>query len=230
MLAGGTESGICELSVAAFSTARGYSRRNDEPERASRPFDVERDGFVPAEGAGIVVLEDLARALERDARIYGEVLGYAGTADTYHLIAPDPEGKAAARAMVGAIEDAGLSTDDVDYINAHATSTPLGDVAETIAIKRAFEERAYHIPISATKSMTGHLIGAAGGVEAIVSVLTMRDNVIHPTINLDHPDPECDLDYVPHVARKTEVDVVLSNSFGLGGQNACLVFGRYAGR
>jgi 3-oxoacyl-[acyl-carrier-protein] synthase II len=230
MLAGGTESGICELSVAAFCTARGYSRRNDEPERASRPFDVERDGFVPAEGAGIVVLEDLAHALERDARIYGEVLGYAGTADTYHLIAPDPEGKAAARAMVGAIEDGGLSTDDVDYINAHATSTPLGDVAETIAIKRAFGERAYHIPISATKSMTGHLIGAAGGVEAIVSVLTMRDNVIHPTINLDHPDPECDLDYVPHVARKTEVDVVLSNSFGLGGQNACLVFGRYAGR
>ncbi len=227
MLAGGTESGICELSVAAFSVARGYSRRNDEPERASRPFDVERDGFVPAEGTGIVVLEDLAHALKRDAQIYAEVLGYAGTADTYHLIAPDPQGKAAARAMVRAIEDARLSAEDVDYINAHGTSTPLGDVAETVAIKRAFGERAYHIPISATKSMTGHLIGAAGGVEAIASVLTIRDNVIHPTINLDNPDPECDLDYVPHVARKAEVDVALSNSFGLGGQNACLVIGRY---
>jgi 3-oxoacyl-[acyl-carrier-protein] synthase II len=227
MLAGGTESGICEMSIAAFSVARGYSRRNDEPERASRPFDAERDGFVPAEGAGMLILEDLEHALKRGARIYAEVLGYAGTADTYHLIAPDPEGKAAARAMVLAVQDARLSLDDVDYINAHATSTPLGDVAETYAIKRAFGKRAYDVPISATKSMTGHLIGAAGGVEAIVSVLTIRDGVIHPTINLDHPDPECDLDYVPHVARKAQVDVVLSNSFGLGGQNACLVIGRY---
>jgi 3-oxoacyl-[acyl-carrier-protein] synthase II len=227
MLAGGTESGICEMSIAAFSVARGYSRRNDEPERASRPFDAERDGFVPAEGAGMIILENLEHALRRGARIYGEVLGYAGTADTYHLIAPDPEGKAAARAMVLAIQDARLSLDDVDYINAHATSTPLGDVAETYAIKRAFGERAYEVPISATKSMTGHLIGAAGGVEAIVSVFTIRDGVIHPTINLDHPDPECDLDYVPHVSRKAQVDVVLSNSFGLGGQNACLVIGRF---
>jgi 3-oxoacyl-[acyl-carrier-protein] synthase II len=227
MVAGGTESGICELSIAAFSVARAYSRRNDEPERASRPFDVDRDGFVPAEGAGILVLEELEHALERKAPIYAEVLGYAGTADTYHLIAPDPEGKAAARAMLGAIDDAGLSVEDVDYVNAHATSTPLGDVAETVAIKKAFGDRAYGVPISATKSMTGHLVGAAGGVEAIASILSIRDGKIHPTINLDHPDPECDLDYVPHVSRQTKVDVVLSNSFGLGGQNACLVFGRF---
>ncbi len=227
MVAGGTESGICELSVIAFSVARGYSRRNDEPERASRPFDADRDGFVPAEGAGVLILEELEHALDRGARIYAEVLGYAGTSDTYHLIAPDPEGKAAARAMARAVEDAQVSLEDIDYINAHATSTMLGDVAETVAIKRAFGERAYHIPISATKSMTGHLIGAAGGVEAVACVLTIRDNVIHPTINLDNPDPECDLDYVPHVAREAQVEVVLANSFGLGGQNACLVLGRY---
>lgn len=227
MVAGGTESGICELSVAAFSVARGYSRRNDEPEKASRPFDADRDGFVPAEGAGILILEELEHAVGRGARIYAEVLGYAGTSDTYHLIAPDPEGRAAARAMIGAMEDAGLALEDIDYINAHATSTVLGDAAETVAIKRAFGELAYGIPISATKSMTGHLIGAAGGVEALVSVLSIRDNVIHPTINLDNPDPQCDLDYVPHVAREANVDIVLSNSFGLGGQNACLVLGTY---
>jgi len=227
MVAGGTESGICELNVAIFSVARAYSRRNDEPEKASRPFDADRDGFVPAEGAGTLILEELQHALRRGARIYAEVLGYAGSADTYHLIAPDPEGKAAARAMLWAIEDAQVSLERIDYINAHATSTPLGDVAETVAIKRAFGEYAYRIPISATKSMTGHLAGAAGGVEAIVSVLTIRDNIIHPTINLDNPDPQCDLDYVPHVARQAQVDTVLSNSFGLGGQNACLVLGRY---
>jgi len=227
MVAGGTESGICEMSIAAFSSARGYSRRNDEPERASRPFDVDRDGFVPAEGAGILVLEEMQHALRRSARIYAEVLGYAGTSDTYHLIAPDPEGKAAARAMLGAMADAGVSVEEIDYINAHATSTPLGDAAETVAIKRALGDLAYRVPISATKSMTGHMIGAAGGVEAVVSVLSIRDGKIHPTINLDHPDPECDLDYVPHVSREAKVDVALSNSFGLGGQNACLVFGRF---
>jgi 3-oxoacyl-[acyl-carrier-protein] synthase II len=227
MVAGGTESAICQLAIAAFSVARGYSRRNDEPERASRPFDVDRDGFVPAEGAGIVILEELGHALRRGARIYAEVLGYAGTADTYHLIAPDPEGKAAARAMLGAMADAGVSPAQIDYINAHATSTVLGDTAETASIKRAFGEQAYQVPISATKSMTGHLIGAAGGVEAIACILSMRDGLIHPTINLDNPDPECDLDYVPHVAREAQVDLVLSNSFGLGGQNACLVIGRY---
>ena len=229
MVAGGTESGICELNIAAFSSARGYSRRSDEPEKASRPFDIDRDGFVPAEGAGILVLEELTGALKRGAHIYAEVLGYAGTADNYHLIAPDPEGKAAARAMLGAVKDARLTPEDIGYINAHATSTPLGDIAETVSIKRAFGERAYEVPISATKSMTGHLAGAAGGVEAIASILAIRDNAIHPTINLDNPDPECDLDYVPHVARYTEVNVALSNSFGLGGQNACLVMGRYHG-
>jgi 3-oxoacyl-[acyl-carrier-protein] synthase II len=227
MVAGGTESAICQLAIAAFSVARGYSRRNDEPEKASRPFDVDRDGFVPAEGAGIVILEELEHALRRGARIYAEVLGYAGTADTYHLIAPDPEGKAAARAMLGAMADAGISPAEIDYINAHATSTILGDTAETASIKRAFGEQAYQVPISATKSMTGHLIGAAGGVEAIACTLSIRDGAIHPTINLDNPDPECDLDYVPHVARQAQVDVALSNSFGLGGQNACLVIGRY---
>lgn len=227
MVAGGTESAICQLAIAAFSVARGYSRRNDEPEKASRPFDVDRDGFVPAEGAGIVVLEELEHALRRGARIHAEVLGYAGTADTYHLIAPDPEGKAAARAMLGAVADAGVSLTEIDYINAHATSTILGDIAETVSIKRAFGDLAYQVPISATKSMTGHLIGAAGGVEAIACIFSIRDGVIHPTINLDNPDPECDLDYVPHVARQAQVDVVLSNSFGLGGQNACLVIGRY---
>jgi 3-oxoacyl-[acyl-carrier-protein] synthase II len=227
MVAGGTESGICELAIAAFAVAHGYSRRNDEPKKASRPFDVDRDGFVPAEGAGVLILEELEHALERGAHIRAEVLGYAGSADTYHLIAPDPEGKAAARAMTWAVEDAELSLEDIDYINAHATSTPLGDVAETVAIKRAFGDRAYRIPISATKSMTGHLIGAAGGVEAVACILTIRDNIIHPTINLDNPDPECDLDYVPHMAREARVDVALSNSFGLGGQNACLVLGRF---
>jgi 3-oxoacyl-[acyl-carrier-protein] synthase II len=227
MVAGGTESAICQLAIAAFSVARGYSRRNDEPEKASRPFDVDRDGFVPAEGAGIVILEELEHALRRGARIYAEVLGYAGTADTYHLIAPDPEGKAAARAMLGAMADAGISPAEIDYINAHATSTILGDTAETASIKRAFGEQAYQVPISATKSMTGHLIGAAGGVEAIACTLSIRDGAIHPTINLDNPDPECDLDYVPHVARQAQVDVALSNSFGLGGQNACLVIGRH---
>jgi 3-oxoacyl-[acyl-carrier-protein] synthase II len=227
MVAGGTESGICELAVAAFSVAHGYSRRNDEPEKASRPFDVERDGFVPAEGAGILILEELGHALAREARVYAELLGYAGSADTYHLIAPDPEGKAAARAMLGAVEDAQVSLENIDYINAHATSTPLGDVAETVAIKRAFGEYAHRVPISATKSMTGHLIGAAGGVEAAVCILTIRDRIIHPTINLDNPDPQCDLDYVPHEARPARVDIALSNSFGLGGQNACLVIGRY---
>lgn len=227
MVAGGTESGICELSIAAFAVPRGYSRRNDEPERASRPFDADRDGFVPAEGAGILILEELGHALQRNAHIHAEVLGYAGTADTYHLIAPDPEGNAAARAMVLAAEDAQVSLDDIDYINAHATSTVLGDVAETVGIKKAFGELAYRTPISSTKSMTGHLIGAAGGLEAIVCVLTIRDKIIHPTINLDNADPECDLDYVPHVAREAQVDIALSNSFGLGGQNACLILGRY---
>jgi len=229
MVTGGTEGGLCELALAAFSVGRAYSTRNDEPERACRPFDKDRDGFVGAEGAGILILESLEHALARGAHIYAEVLGYGASNDAYHLIAPDPEGWGAARAMRWALEDAGISPEDVDYINAHGTGTPLGDAAETAAIKRVFGDHAYRVPISSTKSMIGHLWGAAGAVEAIVCVLTIRDNIIHPTINYETPDPECDLDYVPNVARKAKVDIALCNSFGLGGQNACIVIGRFKG-
>jgi len=227
MITGGTEGGACELALAAFCVGRAYSTRNDEPERACRPFDKNRDGFVGSEGCGILILESLEHAQARGARIYAEVLGYGASNDAYHLIAPDPEGEGAARAMRWALEDAGVSPEDVDYINAHGTGTPLGDAAETLAIKKVFGEHAYRVPISSTKSMIGHLWGAAGAVEAIVCVLTIRDGIIHPTINYETPDPECDLDYVPNVARRARVDVTLSNSFGLGGQNACLVIGRY---
>jgi len=227
MVTGGTEGGLCELALAAFSVGRAYSTRNDEPERACRPFDKNRDGFVGAEGAGIMILESIEHALERGARIYAEVLGYGASNDAYHLIAPDPEGLGAARAMRWALEDAGIGPEDVDYINAHGTGTPLGDVAETVAIKKVFGDHAYRVPISSTKSMIGHLWGAAGAVEAIVCVLTIRDSIIHPTINYETPDPECDLDYVPNVAREAKVDIALSNSFGLGGQNACIVLGRF---
>lgn len=229
MVTGGTESGVCELGLAVFCVGRAYSTRNDEPERASRPFDKDRDGFVGGEGAGILILESLEHALERGARIYAEVLGYGASNDAYHLIAPDPEGAGAARAMRWALEDAGVEPSEVDYINAHGTGTPLGDVAETLAIKKVFGAHAYRVPISSTKSMIGHLMGAAGAVESIVCILTIRDQIIHPTINLDTPDPDCDLDYVPNVARKAKVDIAMCNSFGLGGQNACAVFGRYTG-
>ena len=227
VVAGGTESSSCELGLAAFCVGRAYSTKSDEPERACRPFDKNRDGFVGAEGCGILILESLEHAKARGARIYAEVLGYGASNDAYHLIAPDPEAEGAARAIRWALEDAGVSPEDVDYINAHGTGTPLGDAAETLAIKKVFGEHAYRVPISSTKSMIGHLWGAAGAVEAIVCVLTIRDGIIHPTINYETPDPECDLDYVPNVARRAKVDVALSNSFGLGGQNACLVIGRY---
>jgi len=227
MVAGGTESAICELGLAVFCANRAFSRRNDEPERACRPFDRDRDGFVGSEGCGILILESLEHALERGAHIYAEVLGYGASNDAYHLIAPDPEGRGAARTMRWALEDAGVSPGEIDYINAHGTGTPLGDVAETVAIKKVFGDYAYRVPISSTKSMIGHLMGAAGAVEAIVCALTIRDHLIHPTINYETPDPACDLDYVPNVARRTEVRIALSNSFGLGGQNACLVLGRY---
>jgi 3-oxoacyl-[acyl-carrier-protein] synthase II len=226
IVTGGTEGGVCELALAVFCVGRAYSTRNDEPERACRPFDKDRDGFVGGEGAGIVILESLEHALERGARIYAEVLGYGASNDAYHLIAPDPEGLGAARAMCWALEDAGLEPGEVDYINAHGTGTPLGDVAETKAIKKVFGDHAYRVPISSSKSMIGHLWGAAGAVESIACILTIRDNVIHPTINLETPDPDCDLDYVPNVARKAQVDIAICNSFGLGGQNACAVFGR----
>ncbi len=229
MVTGGTEGGVCELALAVFCVGRAYSTRNDEPERACRPFDKDRDGFVGGEGAGILIVESLEHALERGARIYAEVLGHGASNDAYHLIAPDPEGLGAARAMRWALEDAGVEPGEVDYINAHGTGTPLGDVSETKAIKKVFGDHAYRVPISSSKSMIGHLWGAAGAVESIVCILTIRDNVIHPTINLETPDPDCDLDYVPNVARKAQVDTAICNSFGLGGQNACAVFGRYTG-
>jgi len=227
IIAGGVEAGLCELALASFCTNRGYTQTNDPPQKASRPFDKNRDGFVGAEGAGVLILENLEHARQRGARIYAEVLGYGACNDAYHLIAPDPDGAGAARAMRWAIQNAGLQPTAVQYINAHATSTPLGDVAETKAIKSVFGDYAYKVPISATKSMLGHMMGGAGAVEAIATIFTIRDGIIHPTINYETPDPECDLDYVPNRARKATVDIALSNSFGLGGQNASVVIGRY---
>lgn len=203
---------------------RALSTRNDEPERASRPFDAERDGFVPSDGCGVLVLESLDHARARGARVYAEVLGYGVSSDAYHISAPHPEGRGAALAMRRAIADAGLKPEDIQYINAHATATPMGDPAEVIAIKSVFGSRAHKIPVNATKSMIGHLLGAAGVVEAIATIMTIHEGILHPTINYEHPDPECDLDCVPNEARATQVDVALSNSFGFGGQNACLVF------
>ena len=229
MVTGGAESSLSVLGMAGLAATRALSSHNDPPEKASRPFDRERDGFVASEGAGVLLLESLDHAERRGAKIYGEILGSGGSADAYHITAPDPEGTGAALAMQRALDDAGVGTDEVDYINAHATATPLGDAAETVAIKRVFGERAYRIPVNATKSMIGHLIGAAGAVEAIVTLLTLRDHILHPTINYENPDPECDLDCVPNQAREAGVDVALSNSFGFGGQNASIVLGRYTG-
>jgi 3-oxoacyl-[acyl-carrier-protein] synthase II len=225
MVAGGTEATITPLSVAGFASARALSRRNDDPARASRPFDRDRDGFVLGEGAGVLVLEELETARRRGARIYAEVVGYAMTADAYHITAPPEDGEGAVRCMELAIGDAGVPKEDIGYINAHATST-FADKVETQAIKRVFGDRAYRIPVSSTKSMTGHLLGAAGGVEGVFSVLAIHRGMLPPTINLEHPDPECDLDYVPGKARKASVTVSLSNSFGFGGVNACVLFKR----
>lgn len=227
VISGGTESTICELALAGICAMRAVSTRNDEPEKASRPFDAERDGFVAAEGCGILVLEDLGYALARGARIYAEVLGYGVSSDAYHVSAPDPEGKGSALAMRRAIEDAGLKPEDIQYINAHATATPIGDPAEVVAIKSVMGPHAYEIPVNATKSMLGHLLGASGAVEAIATIKTILEGVLHPTINLETPDPECDLDHVPNVAREARIDIALNNSFGFGGQNACLVLSRY---
>lgn len=227
MIAGGAEAGIIPVMFAGLDAERVMSTRNDAPQKASRPFDKNRDGFVTSEGAGIVVLEELESALNRGARIYAEVIGYGFNCDAYHITAPDPAGLGAANCMRMALKDAGISPDKVDYIKAHGTSTPLGDISETLAIKAVFNEHAPRIPVSSNKSMVGHLWGAAGAVEAIFSVLTIVHGIIPPTINYETPDPQCDLDYVPNEARKAEVKVVLSNSFGFGGTNGTLIFRRF---
>jgi 3-oxoacyl-[acyl-carrier-protein] synthase II len=227
MIAGGSEAGISEIGIASFSVLRALSQRNDEPERASRPFEADRDGLVPAEGAGVVVLESLEAARRRRAPIIAEIIGYGVSSDAYHVVQPQPEGVQVAKALRRALDDAGIGPEDVDYINAHATSTVLGDAAETRAIKQVFGERAYRIPISATKSMIGHSFGAAGGIGAVITLLTIRDRRIHPTINYERPDPDNDLDYVPNEAREAPVDVALANAFAFGGHNSVLVFSRY---
>jgi 3-oxoacyl-[acyl-carrier-protein] synthase II len=227
MICGGVEGLIHRFGIAGFSAMRALSTRNDEPERASRPFDKLRDGFILSEGAGLVVLESLDHALGRGARIYAEVLGGASSADAYHVAAPDPKGAGAVRAMKRALRDAGVDITTVSYINAHGTSTPLNDFTETLAIKTVFGEQAYNVPISSTKSMIGHSMGGAGALEAIACVKTIETGTIHPTVNYEFPDPECDLDYVPNTPRQADVRVVLSNSFGLGGNNACLVLAKY---
>ncbi|MEW6614982.1 MAG: beta-ketoacyl-ACP synthase II [Thermodesulfobacteriota bacterium] len=229
MITGGTEATITPLNIGGFNAMKAISTHNDEPEKASRPFDNNRDGFVPAEGAGTIILEELELALKRGANIYGEIIGYGLTSDAFHITAPDPQGGGAARCMKMALLDANIPPNKVDYINAHGTSTPLNDTIETIAIKTVFNEYSKKIPVSSTKSMTGHLLGAAGGVEAIFTILTIRDGIIPPTINYETPDPDCDLDYVPNIARKADVKIAISNSFGFGGTNATLVFKKYNG-
>jgi 3-oxoacyl-[acyl-carrier-protein] synthase II len=226
VITGGAESAITPLGVGGFAAMKALSTRNDQPERASRPFDRDRDGFVIAEGSGVLILEERERALERGAKIYAEVVGYAANGDAHHMTAPAPEGEGAARCMRLALKDAGLVPSEVDYINAHGTSTEYNDANETMAIKKVFGEQATKVAVSSTKSMTGHLLGAAGAVEGVFSALTLHHGVIPPTINYDHPDPECDLDYVPNQARKADVKIVLSNSFGFGGTNACVIMRR----
>jgi 3-oxoacyl-[acyl-carrier-protein] synthase II len=226
MVTGGTEAPLTEMSFAGFSANKALST-NLDPNSASRPFDKDRDGFVMGEGAGIIVLEELDHALARGAKIYAEIIGYAATGDAYHITAPAPNGEGGARAMKQAVEGSGLTVTDIDYINAHGTSTPYNDKFETLAIKEVFGEHAYKLAISSTKSMTGHLLGAAGGVEAIFSVLAIKEGIIPPTINLKTPDPDCDLDYVPNEARKQQVNVALSNSLGFGGHNATIIFKKY---
>lgn len=224
MIAGGSESALCALGIGGFSAARALSTRNDDPGTASRPWDRDRDGFVLGEGAGVLVLEELEHARARGARIYCEFAGYGMSADAHHITAPCEDGEGAARGMINAMRDAGINPDEVDYINAHGTSTPLGDIAETIAVKRCFGDHARRLAVSSTKSSVGHLLGAAGGVEAVFSVMAITDQVAPPTINLFSQDPQCDLDYVPNTARKMKIKVAMSNSFGFGGTNGTLVF------
>jgi len=229
MIAGGAEAVITPMAVSGFAIMKALSTRNDEPEKASRPFDIDRDGFVMGEGSGIIILEELEHALKRGAKIYAELIGYGMSSDAYHITAPAPEGEGGARCMKMALNDAGVKPELIDYINAHGTATKHGDELENQAIKTVFGEHAYKLCVSSTKSMTGHLLGAAGGVEAIFTVLSIYENIVPPTINLDNPDPECDLDYVPYKARKKEVIYAMTNSFGFGGTNASLVFRKFTG-
>jgi 3-oxoacyl-[acyl-carrier-protein] synthase II len=228
MIAGGAESVVTPLAIAGFGAMRALSTRNDEPEKASRPFDLGRDGFILGEGAAVLILEERETALKRGARIYAELIGYGLTGDAYHMTAPCEDGSGARRAMQMAMRKSGRPLESVDYINAHGTSTPQGDKLETLAIKQVFGEHAKKLAVNSTKSMTGHLLGAAGALEAAVCILAIRDQVAPPTINLDAPDPACDLDYVPNVKRAMKIDVAMSNSFGFGGTNACLVFAKHA--
>jgi len=228
MIAGGVESVVTPTCIAGFNSMKALSTRNADPQKASRPFDRERDGFVVGEGCGIVILETLEGALERGAHIYAEMTGYGMSGDGYHITAPSPDGEGAARCMQSALDSAGISYDKIEYINAHGTSTPMNDLYETRAVKTVFKEKAKSIPISSTKSMTGHLLGGAGGVETVFTALTIHEGVIPPTINLDNPGEECDLDYVPHTARKQEVKVAMTNSFGFGGTNASLILSKYS--
>ena len=224
VLAGGAEAAICPIGVAGFDACQALSKRNDDPQKASRPFDAERDGFVLGEGAAVLVLESMDAAISRGATLLAEIVGYGATADAYHITQPAPEGEGAARAMVMALKGASLNPDEIDYINAHGTSTPLNDKFETMAMKSVFEEQAYKIPISSTKSMTGHLLGASGALEAAVCVMSIVESAIHPTTNQEFPDPECDLDYTPHARRNGKIRTAMSNSFGFGGHNSSLVF------
>ena len=227
MVAGGAEMATSPTSLGGFASAKALSRRNDEPLLASRPFDQDRDGFVLSDGAGVLVLEELEHARRRGATIYAELIGFGMSADAYHMTQPPADGEGAARCMQQALRDAQINPADIDYINAHGTSTPAGDVAETQAVKTVLGDHAYRVAVSSTKSMTGHMLGAAGGIEAIFSVLALKEQVAPPTINLDHPDPQCDLDYIPHHAREMALKIVMSNSFGFGGTNGTLIFKRY---
>jgi 3-oxoacyl-[acyl-carrier-protein] synthase II len=228
IVTGGTEAGICEIGMGGFSTMRALTTWTGDPVKASRPFDSGRDGFAPSEGSGILIMESLQHATDRGAQIYAEIGGWGVSADAYHLVQPHPEGVGAAKAMQRALDSAGVSLDEIDYINAHGTSTPINDKSETIAVKRVFGDKAYNIPISSTKSMVGHSLGASGALEAIVCINSINDRIMHPTINQEETDPDCDLDYVPNVAREADLDIVMSNSFGFGGQNAALVIKRFA--
>ena len=230
MIAGGSEAAITPMGVGGFAAMRALSTRNDEPERASRPFDAQRDGFIVGEGAGVLILESLEFAQKRGAPIFAEIVGYGMSGDAYHITQPAEGGDGGYRVTMAALKDAKISADDVSYVNAHGTSTPIGDAIETTALKRVFGERAKKVPISSTKSMTGHLLGGAGGLEAGISVLALRDQILPPTVNYENPDPECDLDYVPNQARKASVEYALSNSFGFGGTNASLIFKRWDGK